>query len=400
MKLARFVSLLASMGLIGMAQPVLAVDGVTEINDTSVAAAGGYPFTIAAPGSYVLTGNLTTGGAGGLVVTATDVVIDLNGFALIGGGGGDGILVVAPGVTVKNGSIRGFGGPGILGSAVPRLKVFETNIEANGGGGIVAAVECLIVKNTIADNVGIGVEATDCKIENNIITDNDDTGIVGAENVIVHNKIAGNGLGAGGGGILSFMGSTIQENVLLRNFGFGVSDSPGAPPGPVPMPPTPGAGWPPAPTPSAPNNIMKNVINSDGSGSGIGVYMNSSALISDNTVSGWAFDGIVCGVSCTIRGNQVNSNNASLASNGGVTAGPGSTVHANSISFNFGVGLVLDPTTGWSNNTLNANTAQDVSQVVPIAVPAAAPHPSAPFDNFCSGAPAPTPVGFGPGFCP
>src|ERR1700733_13714764 len=42
------------------------------------------PFTISAPGSYYLTANLTVTGTGnGIVVTADNVTIDLNGFAMI-----------------------------------------------------------------------------------------------------------------------------------------------------------------------------------------------------------------------------------------------------------------------------------------------------------------------------
>src|SRR4029450_8007901 len=46
-----------------------AVDGVNEINQPSILAAGGFPYTIPAPGSYVLTGDLTPPpGAGALVL--------------------------------------------------------------------------------------------------------------------------------------------------------------------------------------------------------------------------------------------------------------------------------------------------------------------------------------------
>ena len=43
---------------IGLASLASAADGVIEINQASVKAAGGFPFVISQPGSYRLTGNL------------------------------------------------------------------------------------------------------------------------------------------------------------------------------------------------------------------------------------------------------------------------------------------------------------------------------------------------------
>src|SRR5215813_4957107 len=49
------------------------------------------PFTINQPGSYYLTGNLTGApGANGINISASDVTLDLGGFALIGSGGAGG----------------------------------------------------------------------------------------------------------------------------------------------------------------------------------------------------------------------------------------------------------------------------------------------------------------------
>jgi hypothetical protein len=115
-----------------------AVDGVNEINHTSVIASGGYPFVIGvgASSSYVLTGNLTPPlGTDAISVTAIGVTIDLNGFSIIGAPGGPANGVSAPGVaglTVRNGEIRGFTGPGI--EAGPDAKSFKTRITGNAGG--------------------------------------------------------------------------------------------------------------------------------------------------------------------------------------------------------------------------------------------------------------------------
>jgi len=384
---ARLASTLLATAIGLAAGTATAVDGVTEINDTSITAAGGYPFAIGASGSYVITSNLAPPVASGaLVVAAANVEIDLNGFSILGSGGGAGAGIDATGftgLTVRDGMISGMGGPGITGAT--EAKFLNLHVTGNGASGIVAAY-CVVVESTITTNVGSGVMAAHCKIENNVIRDNGDSGIDGLENVIVHNDILGNGVGSGiGGGILCFEGCTIHENVLRRNFGFGVSDTPGAPPGPVPAPP----GIPFLPMPPAgpaPSVITKNLI--DGCPSGIGIYTNISDLISENTVTNHFADGIVCGASCTVLGNQVHNNNLPGTSNGGMTVGPGSTVNDNSISFNTGIGLVLSPTASYASNTLTGNTSplQDMSLTVP---PAGAPHPSSGFFNSCGGGPAP-----------
>jgi len=78
------------LGLV--ASTVYASDGVFEINaDCAVFGcfdgdSSGYPVTITNPGSYRLTGNLTTSNVDTTLisVSADSVTIDLNGFALIG----------------------------------------------------------------------------------------------------------------------------------------------------------------------------------------------------------------------------------------------------------------------------------------------------------------------------
>src|SRR5262245_53371403 len=66
------------------------------------------PFTISAPGSYVVTSNLTSAGAG-ITISANDVTVDLNGFNLTAGPGGNGVRVsgARTNICVRNGSVSG-----------------------------------------------------------------------------------------------------------------------------------------------------------------------------------------------------------------------------------------------------------------------------------------------------
>lgn len=75
------------------------------------------PATLSEPGAYVLTRNLSFGAGTGVLVTASDVTIDLNGFVLTGdpAGGGHGVHVVSglANVTIRDGVLRGWGGDGV-----------------------------------------------------------------------------------------------------------------------------------------------------------------------------------------------------------------------------------------------------------------------------------------------
>ena len=99
-----------------------ASDGRIEINQTSVEAAGGFPFTIDQPGSYVLTGSLSVPAAtNGINILSSDVNLDLNGFQISGpyacitgicpAGTGTGVSATSPirFVAILNGQVSGFG---------------------------------------------------------------------------------------------------------------------------------------------------------------------------------------------------------------------------------------------------------------------------------------------------
>jgi hypothetical protein len=58
-----------------------ATDGQILINESTVMAAGGFPYTISQPGSYKLSGDLVaTTGKQAILISANNVVLDLNGF--------------------------------------------------------------------------------------------------------------------------------------------------------------------------------------------------------------------------------------------------------------------------------------------------------------------------------
>lgn len=187
--------------------PVLGSDGVVEINQTRAEAGGvtpgdtpGFPVTIDTPGSYRLTSNLDVRGTAvpenttGIEVTAVGVTIDLNGFAILGpvtctannaypttlscsptGGSGTGIAGLdLTGATfqstrVRNGSIVGMGGPGVI-----ALEVADLSVHSSGGIGIVA--------NKVADSMAFrngltGINAS--HVVDSVVFENGEHGVSG-----------------------------------------------------------------------------------------------------------------------------------------------------------------------------------------------------------------------------
>ena len=80
-------SIFAQGALTPLGAPSPTMKSLDQIEARTIISA--LPYTITASGSYYLTGNLTATGSGaGITVSADNVTIDLNGFALIAGGSG------------------------------------------------------------------------------------------------------------------------------------------------------------------------------------------------------------------------------------------------------------------------------------------------------------------------
>ena len=114
---------------------VMLIDQKAAASGATPGDAPGFPVTIAQPGSYRLISNLVVpdGGTTAIEITADNVTLDLNGFAIkgpnvctpnptrctISGGAGIGVKAVHPtaaspaNVRVMNGTVTGMGGHGI-----------------------------------------------------------------------------------------------------------------------------------------------------------------------------------------------------------------------------------------------------------------------------------------------
>jgi hypothetical protein len=172
-----------------------AVDGVVLINQSTVLAAGGFPYKITQPGSYRLTGNLVAGlNQFAIQIVAPNVVLDLNGFnvqcsadsnifdqaACIGDGG-----AIAPthNVAIRNGTVLftesgphpGAPHPNIIGvgfSNSDRVTIENLDIEVNRDSGVGSFAVAVGAKSIVRHNIlsASGVVACPSIVDENVST--------------------------------------------------------------------------------------------------------------------------------------------------------------------------------------------------------------------------------------
>jgi hypothetical protein len=236
-----------------------ATDGVIEISQAKVLAAGGhFPYVISTPGSYRLTSNLdvtadtmnmaTAQNRTAIRINVLPVTIDLNGFTILGptsctGSGGSlscsptgtgsgieasGAAALGPGIVIRNGIIQGMGGGGVSLVMTTTALVERVIVISNGGSGISSGgrVEsCEALRN---NGAGIGaISAIDSRsIENktngiavtslargNISELNGGVGISAGSGASVLGNSASYNTGLG----LSLSGAGYAQNVLVGN---------------------------------------------------------------------------------------------------------------------------------------------------------------------------------------
>jgi hypothetical protein len=166
-----------------------------------VLATGGFPHVIASSGSYVLTGDLTAPADTTAVrISASDVTLDLNGFAtrafgaaagngpeisgavarvrdgLITGAVANGVLVQAEGARLENLTVRANSLHGIR-VLEDRAEIVGCTVIANGfdGVSIGAVVDAAVERSVLAGNTGVGARLLaggSARFERNVVRGN------------------------------------------------------------------------------------------------------------------------------------------------------------------------------------------------------------------------------------
>ena len=244
------------------------------------------PFTITASGSYYITGNLTgTASSAGIIINADRVSLDLMGFTLQGLPDAlDGIQVqnARNGITIRNGSVTGWGQDGIdliLNGSGSGALIEGVYVFGNTGAGLRANDNAVVVRVTARQNGVAGISAgQNSVIRESTARENGSTGIAGSINNVIENNTA---QGNGGNGINSGNGSTVAGNVSRANTGNGIFANSGS-------------------------RVIGNTVTTNG-GSGIGVQ--SFSVVRDNTADANGYASATdAGISASLGHNRIENN--------------------------------------------------------------------------------------------
>ena len=292
--------------------------------------AGSDDFTITAPGSYYLTGNLQLTHLHGIEVRAVNVTIDLNGFALSGsrqGGLGSGILIQntspAASYTVKHGSVNGFD--------------LGIHIAQGVNSGLAPSVVDVAVTNCI---VGLTLETGDASVANCRVTGNSVGIVIRGDGPTIRDCIVSDNQNDGIQLPVVREGGMVTGCTIRHNGGAGLNSA------------------------GAPGLVVSNCSITDnasttagliasGTGTSIvdcNVSFNTGAGISaaqGNVITGCNVrsngkDGILASNDCYIARNQCSANGTKGASAGIHTTSDGNRIVDNSLIFNLDTGLKVD----------------------------------------------------------
>ena len=245
------------------------------------------PVTVGS-GSYYLTGNLTGGSAqNGITVSQNAVTIDLNGFELVGvAGSAAGIFINGnvSNVTIRNGTIRNWGGRSIDGSGNLHVRVENVRVISNGGDGIV---------------VGMSGEVMNCLVQSCTLN-----GIVTADNCLIENCQVISTTGSPGIGIATNDSCRVSKCVARSNAGIGINPGANANISGCTMQANGGAGI------STGNNASISNCTAQ-SNAGFGIKVTDNCTIADCTAlstTGAGAQGIATGDTCTVSGCSARLN--------------------------------------------------------------------------------------------
>jgi len=301
-------------------------------------------FNITQSGSYYLTGNRSCSG-NGILVSASNVTIDLMGYTLDGSGStGSGIYMSGrSNVEIRNGTVWNFGYSGINGFGSISSKGHRviniravSNGQLNGGGIVLAGSNHLVKDCTATGNATDGIWVSNSStVTGNTCYSNGNYGICAETG---SSTITGNTCYENSSyGIYAEGGSTISGNTSYDNKSHGISAWIGS-------------------------TVAGNTCYGN---SGYGIKTSISCLITGNTVYQNTDDGIYTSDGCTVSNNAVQANVGNGIKTGEGCIITGNSVHKNSsngIHAAYGSCMVMDNTC--CSNTSNGISVFDSCKVV------------------------------------
>ncbi|UCC30818.1 MAG: right-handed parallel beta-helix repeat-containing protein [Phycisphaerales bacterium] len=299
--------------------------GPTTINGQGIV----LPYTISDSGSYILTSNIEAPSSHtghGIVIDASDVTLDLNGFALTltgGEGGINGIMVYGShsNIAIKNGTVRAWNEVGVEAFSAGNSRFEDLRLSNNTVAGL-RLNEGSTVTGCTASKNGIGMVVDGCTVTGCAFDLNTGIGIVASGGSVVTDCVArANGQGgfsADGGTLISGCAAslntghgfvlsgiaTITDSTAMLNTGDGIH--------------------------LVLDGIVFNCTARVNGGNGIFAFR--GATVSGCTVDGNTGDGIQVSDQCRVVGNHCVQN--------GRDEGDGAGIHTTS-DFNYIEGNVV-----------------------------------------------------------
>ncbi len=187
------------------------------------------PFTISSPGSYYLTGNLAiTSTVNGITIAASDVQLDLNGFAIAGTTGNvSGITVsgTRANLTIQNGTVRGCGNFGINAGSATHSRFRDLTLTRNGltftGAGLQAGGRALVQFCSMVTNNATGASlGANSALLDSVLLNNGTAGASLTQNATVQRCVANFNEADG---ITTDDDGLVESCVANRNGGRGIN---------------------------------------------------------------------------------------------------------------------------------------------------------------------------------
>ena len=238
-------SMLTLLIFVSLAPAAFGSDGRIELNQVCATQTGcapgdapGFPITLTARGSYLLTSGLAVPNenTNGIEVSDADIHIDLNGFALLGPGTvpiathvctlpgtGSGVVVTgtASGLVVQNGNVRGMGKDGINAST-QNARVERVIAERNCGAGITVGITGLVVDSQVRANAGDGIVTNNgSRVRDAVADQNGRSGVLAGSGSVVTGCVATanglSGIAMQDFNLLGGMGGVVMGNSSVGN---------------------------------------------------------------------------------------------------------------------------------------------------------------------------------------
>lgn len=315
------------------------------------------PYTIypAGSGSYYLTGNLLVpNNTNGITVEASEVTIDLNGFAILGGSGVNTAIMVSgaqKNITVRNGTINYFQtaiqGTNAGGSLYENVQCYNIFINGLCIGGNSVIRNCNVIDPAVSGGgngiqTGDGSQVSDCAVLDDF--NHYSTGIVVGRGCEIDSSISTSNYV----GVITGDGTKLKGCSFLGNISYGLESGSGC----ILSDCTacgnaPASLYFPAITTGEGCTITGCTAdeNSEGISAGLGSTVKDCTVISNNAT------GLIAGNGCTISGCTANYNNTN-----GIVAASECTISGCTASANGGDGIQAAYSCLISGNTCSSNS--------------------------------------------